>query len=151
MLVSMLGDPMQHLVMDPKHSQHSGKSLSHHHLSPSFLPISIMSSFDRDLALFKSSLHGNLPGIQTQNLIYGEKTLKMKAMIVKLMKMKMPMMKMPYKITLMKNLKRALKMKVVKTFNSLIARRQSLYHFLLRKSNFPSPNENSNIQIEMKL
>jgi hypothetical protein len=38
MLASMLGDPMQRLVMDPKHSQHPGKSLFHHRLSLSFLP-----------------------------------------------------------------------------------------------------------------
>jgi hypothetical protein len=83
-------------------------------------------------------------------LIYGKKMLKMKVMIVKLMKMMMPMMKTPimqilYKITLMKKLTQAFKMKVMKTLNSLIARRQSLYHFLLRKSNFQSPNKNNNI------
>jgi hypothetical protein len=88
--------------------------------------------------------------LMNMSLIYGKKTVKMKAMIVKLMKMMMPMMKTPimqilYKITLMKKLKQAFKMKVMKTLNSLIARRQSLYHFLLRKSNFPSPNKNANV------
>jgi hypothetical protein len=36
MLASMLGDPMQRLVTDPKHSQHPGKSLSSYCLSPLF-------------------------------------------------------------------------------------------------------------------
>jgi hypothetical protein len=36
MLASMLGDPMQRLVMDPKHSQHPGKSLLSYRLSPLF-------------------------------------------------------------------------------------------------------------------
>jgi hypothetical protein len=49
--------------------------------------------------------------LMNTSLIYGKKTLKMKAMIVKLMKMKMLTMKTHYKITLMKKLKQAFKMK----------------------------------------